>query len=82
MKAQRARMQVKLSRFSPCKEAPCSQGAGYSRGCAGLALMGSLKTGQGIIAIQIGTIYEEKKEKSAIWKKKENGPIFYIIYVS
>lgn len=73
-------MQVKSSRFLPSEEVPCPQCAGYSGGCAGLALMGSLKTGQGIIAIKTGIIYETKK--SDIWTKKENRPIFHIICIS
>lgn len=56
IEAWRPRMQVKSLRFSPCKVAPCPQGAGYSGGCAGLALMGSLEVGWGINAIKLGTI--------------------------
>lgn len=76
-------MQVKSLRFSPCKVAPCPQGAGYSGGCAGLALMGSLEVGWGINAIKLGTIEEEKKKKVCHLKKeKENGPLFQTIYIS
>ena len=63
-------MQVKSSRFLPSEEVPCPQCAGYSGGCAGLALMGSLKTAQGIIAVKTGIIYENKKSLPSGQRRK------------